>query len=308
MSQPWEAERTVSLELARELVESQFPELAPVEVEPLGDGWDNTAVLVGGEIVFRFPRRQVAVGLLEAECGVLGRIGSRLPLPIPVPEWIGGPEERFPWPFAGYRKLRGETADRAALDRESRDRAAPSLGEFLAALHAFPAAAAREAGAPPDTWRRLDNPYRAEQIVGRLAEAVDGGAIGDPHPLEAVVEDVPLDWRPGTETLAHGDLYSRHLLVDELGRPSGVIDWGDLHVGDPAVDLAIAHAFLPPSGHDAFRRAYGEISDERWRVGRFRALQSLVNTLLYSKDVGDTALERESYAGLELLVGASCAP
>ena len=48
--------------------------------------------------------------------------------------------------------------------------------------------------------------------------------------------DVPsrADFAP---VFVHGDLYSRHLLVDDAGRPCGVIDWGDCHVGDPAVDL-----------------------------------------------------------------------
>ncbi len=40
--------------------------------------------------------------------------------------------------------------------------------------------------------------------------------------------------------LMHGDLYARHLLLDESFQLSRVIDWGDLHAGDGAVDLAVA--------------------------------------------------------------------
>ena len=87
MSQPWEAERIVSPELAMALVREQFPELAPRRIEPFGSGWDNTAYLIDGALVFRFPRREVAVELLETEARVLPGIAPHLPLAIPVPEW-----------------------------------------------------------------------------------------------------------------------------------------------------------------------------------------------------------------------------
>ena len=63
MANPWDPERSVSLELAQELIEAAFSNLTPVRVVPLGHGWDNTGYLVNEEIVFRFPRRQSAVSL-----------------------------------------------------------------------------------------------------------------------------------------------------------------------------------------------------------------------------------------------------
>ena len=49
--------------------------------------------------------------------------------------------------------------------------------------------------------------------------------------------------------LLHGDLARMHILVEpEHGNLTGVIDWGDLQVGDPAWDLAIARChFASPS-------------------------------------------------------------
>src|SRR5262245_55603459 len=135
----WSAELVVSEELAQSLIEEQFPHLVPVRVEILGAGWDNTAFRVNGAYVFRFPRRQFAVPFLEAETRLMPAIAPRLPLPVPVPTFVGRPTDAYPWPFAGYPMIPGRTACTAALDDHQRTAAAVPLAHFLAALHAIPA-------------------------------------------------------------------------------------------------------------------------------------------------------------------------
>src|SRR5213078_2237000 len=116
MTGPWAAERVVIPDLARRLVDAQFPDLRPVQLELLGEGWDNTAYLVNNLIVFRFPRREVAAPLLEVEARVLPRIAPRLPVPVPRPRWVGRATSEYPWPFLGYPLLSGRRADLAELD------------------------------------------------------------------------------------------------------------------------------------------------------------------------------------------------
>ena len=295
---PWTAEREVGPELARRLISERFPDLATARVEPLGQGWDNTVFLVDGAWVFRFPRRAIAVALIETECRLLPALAPRLPLAIPVPTRIRRSGAEFPWPFAGYRRIDGETACRAVLDEGQRGRAAGPLARFLAALHAFPIDEAARLGLEPDTIRRLDLAHRTERTRERLEEAHRLGLIDDAAAWDAVVADLPAGWTAGSSTVVHGDLYARHVLVDAAGAPCGVIDWGDVHRGDPAVDLSLAHGFLPRSAHDAFRAAYGEIDPATWRVARFRALHAAAAMLVYAHDVGDRALLRESLTAL----------
>jgi len=268
MSRPWDAERAVSIGLARGLLARQFPELAGERVEPFGVGWDNSAFLVGGEWVFRFPRRKLAAALIEREIAILPRVAPGLPLPVPVPTFAGRPAAGYPWPFAGYRRLPGAAACRARLDAAGRQRAARPLARFLAALHAT-------------------------------------GAIDGPRPWLPILEDLPADFVPRARALVHGDLYARHVLVDARGAPSGVIDWGDVHAGEPAVDLSLAHAFLPDRARGAFRDAYGPIDEPTWRMARFRALHSVVHFLRYGCEVGDAALVDEGRTALAHLAGYS---
>jgi len=85
MANPWEAEVPLTAELAKRLIDEQFPELSPASLERFGAGWDNTVWFVNGTYVFRFPRRQLGADCLEVEVVVLPQIADRLPLPISNP-------------------------------------------------------------------------------------------------------------------------------------------------------------------------------------------------------------------------------
>lgn len=298
MNQPWKPERLVEEEEARELIAAQFPDLVPKRLEVLGVGWDNIAYLVDGEYVFRFPRRTMGAELMESECRVLPALAARLPLPIPEPRWISKPTESYPWTFAGYRRLAGRTACRAALDDEERARLAAPLGEFLRALHSIPLAEIEALEPTGDTLRRVDLEFRLPQVEERLDTLHRSGLLDDPTPWRAVLDDLPLDWKPGARALVHGDLYARHLLVDDDAKLCGVIDWGDVHLGDPAVDFSIAHGFLPAAARGAFRDAYGPLDEKAWRVGRFRGLLSALWILDYGHQAGDEAMAREGRIAL----------
>jgi aminoglycoside phosphotransferase (APT) family kinase protein len=286
VAQPWDAERAVDADLARSLIESQFPRLAPVHLEPFGEGWDNTAYLANDSIVFRFPRRQVSVPLMEGELRILPRIAAALPVAIPNPSCAGRPDARYPWPFSGYFRLPGRTADRVSLDDPGRSELAVPLARFLAALQAL---TGDDAG--PDTIGRLD----VDRLAARIRRSI--GSQGD-RVIEAGREARP----SGRRTLVHGDLYVRHLLVED-GRLSGVIDWGDVHCGDPAVDLSIAWSFLPARARVAFRQAYGPIDEDSWRLARLRALHYGVVLADYGRETADAHLVRESATILRFSLG-----
>src|SRR5262249_41628574 len=150
------------------------------------------------------------------------------------------------------------TGDRADLNDEQRRRIARPLAHFLRALHAIDP---NLVGAPLENLGRLDLKKRRPQLERRLAEAVTLELIEDAEPWLQALHDTPSDYAPQNKTLVQGDLYSRHILVDHEGMLSGVIDWGDIHVGDVAVDLAIAHSFLLADARQEFRAEYGLIDE-----------------------------------------------
>ncbi len=296
----WDAEIVVDSALAQALIRAQFPALGGT-IAPFGSGWDNTAYLVDGELVFRFPRRQIAVRLMECETRVLPRLAGRLPLPVPNPEWAGAPTDAFPWPFAGYRRLPGKTADAVDLSDAERLAMATPLAGFLRTLHDFPVDGL---GLPGDEFHRTDFGQRMPVMVERLATLEDAGSITDRRRWLRLFESG--DFPPPTEhgVPVHGDLYERHLLVDDAHRVCGVIDWGDVHAGDPGVDLSLLYRFFPAAARDAFLRVYGDIDARTARVARLRAAFHAVSLTFFAHETADAALLRAGLTALRHVLEA----
>jgi aminoglycoside phosphotransferase (APT) family kinase protein len=291
----------VGPELAQELIAAQFPQLGGLEVRPFGAGFDNTAFLLGGEWVFRFPRRQIAVPLMERECRVLPKVAARLPLPIPDPRYVGAPTAKYEWPFGGYRLVPGQTADQFALSDEERAGLAGSLGRFFHALHAVSADEAAAFGVGPDTIGKLDVPLRIRRTHEGL-QTLRGAVVSaelEKKMVEVLEAQSAAPPPRGPHVLLHGDVYSRHLLLDETRQLAGVIDWGDIMYGHRATDLGGVLTFLPATARDAFFSAYGEIDAATMQLSRFRAVTHHVWVGRYAHEQKDAALLRESIGGLE---------
>ncbi len=299
MNAPWTPERTVDLGEARELLTAAFPRFQGCDVQFLGEGWDNTAFLVDGTWVFRFPRRSVAVPLLQTECRVLPRIASRLPCAVPNPEFVGEPTETFPWPFAGYRHLPGRAASEIDLTKDERLRSARPLGAFLRALHGQPLADLIDLGLPPDEMARLDLKPRLEKLKERLDQLERQGLWDRADETMQRAAEVNESRPHRQDALVHGDLYSRHLLYGEDRNLTGVIDWGDLHHGDPAIDLRVVYCFLPPEARTAFFAGYGPCDDDTLRLARMAAIVFSAALWVYAVDIDDPALLAEGRRGLE---------
>lgn len=299
MTRPWHAEHPITADLARSLIRARFPDVAAERVEPLGSGWDNTAFLVDGTLVFRFPHKPSAAALLETEARVLPRVAPRLPLAVPDPRWIGEPGDAFPWPFVGYALLPGRPACTLALPAEARAAAAPALGEFLARLHAIPTAGLP---LPGDTLDRTNFRTRMPLLEARLAVLAERGVIEDAAPWLALFRRLPDAAPARAPALVHGDLYACHLLVDERGAVCGVIDWGDVHAGDRAVDLMLLYAFLPSAARDAFLRAYGAVDARDLRVARLRAAFHSVSLAWFALERGDDAVLAEALLAMRFVL------
>jgi aminoglycoside phosphotransferase (APT) family kinase protein len=294
MPEPWEAERTIGPERALKLVAEQFPEFRGAEVAPFGNGWDNTAVLVG-DVVFRFPRRASTVALLETEAQALPALAPRLPLAVPLPRWHGRPTERFPWPFLGHRRLPGETLSERPLPPAREEAAASTLGHFLAVLHGLGAGVP---GVPADPIARLELAPRLPRLRERLLGLEAAGVVPGAQPWLDLFEGVLPSPRP-LAVPVHGDLYARHLLSDDAGVLCGVIDWGDLHAGDPAADLAVLWEVLSSRARPAFLTAYGAVEPETLRLARLRAGFHAVGVTAYAHATGDGSLLRAGRSAMD---------
>jgi len=306
MSQPeWISDIDIDVALAAKLVTSQFPKLSVVNIEAFGTGFDNAAFLINGQIIFRFPHRRIVAKLIKREIAILPDLAPHLSLLISAPSFIGVASPEYPWPFAGYQRIEGVTACAVSLTEAARAALAEPLARFLHALHDIDPVPFVKRGLPSDEMGRLDHEKRLKMVferrrifeaTGLFEEFKDCFAWLEAHP------PVPLDDKE--RRIVHGDLYARHVILDAKASPVGVIDWGDVHLGDPAIDIAIAHLTLPPKAHEAFRNAYGIIDQRTWNVALYRAIYHAILELDYGIRANDLGMRKIGGTALHLIKSA----
>lgn len=252
----------------------------------LGEGWDNHTYLVEGRWVDRSPRHDDLAPWLLAETRLLPMIVGRLPLEVPVPEVV----EHDPL-VVRHRLVEGTAADASVLTRED----GREVGRFLRRLHDLPGsvAAAASVRSGADDRRARDE----------LVSAMRSVALPLVPPSLAAVAERLLDGATTVDAgrLCHGDLVGEHLLV-RGGRVSGVIDWGDARVTDPALDLAWALNGTNESFAHEVVRSYGVTRDEAARAAQWFALvpwHALVHAVTLGADDGRRGLLPEVIAALQ---------
>ncbi|NYI04572.1 aminoglycoside phosphotransferase family protein [Allostreptomyces psammosilenae] len=246
--------------LVRSLVREQHPDLAGLDVREVVGGWDNQLWRLGEELAVRMPRTERAPSLLRKEHRWLPTLAPRLPLPVPTPLRIGEPSARFPRPWTIATWVPGEPADRAPI---SHDRAAEALAGFLRALHVE-----APAEAPVSQDRGVPLNRLADGFDRMLEEVAAGGGTADLGMVREVWSQALAapEWQ-GAPRWLHGDLHPANVVVSD-GTLTGVIDFGDMCAGDPAVDLAAAWVLLPEGAAARFFDAYGGVDQAMIRRAR----------------------------------------
>jgi aminoglycoside phosphotransferase (APT) family kinase protein len=229
-------------------------------VSPFARGGESRTYRVGDtdELVTvprGWPLDAAAPGEVERRAALLRRVGARVGVPVPevvrtLPE-VG---------LVVVRRLPGRPLLDVAPDVRTADAPAvgAALGTLLAELHTWP----REEHAdlvdvddtPPREWHR-----EAVELAGGLTPVLD--AVRRDEVRRFLDRESPA---PARELVfSHLDLGAEHVLVDDgaaAGSPriTGVIDWDDAAVGDPAHDLALVLRDLGPAGLEAALAAYAD--------------------------------------------------
>ncbi len=287
MSHVWDAEVAVTTGQAKRWIESQFPNLTPASVEIMDYGFDNTVMRVNHDWVFRFPRRNIAAKLLETEGQLLPLLEEReLGLHIPIPAFYGKPSSQYKWPFLGYRFVEGTIPSRAHVIK--RKESASVMARFLKKLHGTNVTEAKQRGVPFDELDRLHVEKRLPVLEKNIREVKGLKLFHQIGKLESYLHHLPDKPLSGETTLVHGDLHFKNIVVNREGVLSGVIDWGDVHLGQRCVDFNLIFSFLDPEGRKIFLNEYGDIDETEMDYARFKAIYTNVVLLLYGYHEGQS--------------------
>jgi macrolide phosphotransferase len=210
--------------------------------------------------VLRIPRRPDVLPRAENEAKVLRLLKGRLP--VAVPDWHVFTPELIAYPLlSGTTVLTVDPVTKKPtwnIDRDS-PAFARSFGRALAALHGIPASDARTAGLKVSS---------ADDVRGTAADEIDrvrrevGVGVELGRRWQAWLDDAA-SWPPFS-ALIHGDLYGAHVLVDDAFHATGILDWTEAEVGDPATDFVFHLMGFGESGLDRLLTEYEAAGGRTW--------------------------------------------
>jgi aminoglycoside phosphotransferase (APT) family kinase protein len=282
----------------RRAIAAHLPGQADGDLVRLGGGTDNVAYALGGLVLrhSREPDPAARAARVRREARLLEVVSEVSPLPVPRPV--------FADPALGvlaYAALPGVPL----LDlptgecRRAANGVAARLGELLAALHAVPRE--RVAGLvgsdddPPSAWLA-----EAAELYGRVRAGVPAAY----RPLVEGFLSAGPPPRGDDVVFSHNDLGIEHVLVDAVtAAVTGVVDWSDAALTDPASDLGLVLRDLGPGAFDAALAA-GSFPDDgglRERAA-FYARCSVLEDLAYGLETpGASRYADKSVASLSWL-------
>jgi aminoglycoside phosphotransferase (APT) family kinase protein len=229
-----------------------------------------------------------------------------LPLACSAPELIAEDDDPSePWPFVGCRFIAGVELADAGLSQAQRVPVAAAVGSFLRTLHGYDASHLQGV-LPIDPngrgWPAGSLDYTRgvlDSLQSRRVVEVESDAKERITSLLGLAAELPPP--SGQPVVVHGDLHPRHVIIGPGGAAVGVIDWIDVCLADPAVDLSLAYSAFAGPARAALLAAYGaEDGLEAERELRARALAVKLSLMLadYAADQRQRSLLSESLAGL----------
>jgi len=261
---------------------------------------------VNGELIFRFPMREDVVERLKQELRLLPILEGALSMPIPHFDYIGHGDTEYPYTFVGYHKIGSTPLGAESITPAQLSDLTPALATFLTELHSFSHEQALRVGFAehsPEQWRqrwRQDYQDRYTDLQLRVFPLLDEEMRTKTRYLwEDFLNDEDLfAFRP---VLAHCDLGCEHIFCDpERSILTGVIDWGDANLGDPAIDFVGLHL---RHGRDftkqVLTRYQSEVDAFFWRRIDFYLCYPPYSELLYGAYSGGETFIARGLAGLQ---------
>ena len=264
-----EDEIEVNEEIVKALIAEQFPSYKDLPVKRIHTkGTVNAIFKLGDELCVRMPILDWANDALHVEYRVLPIISKNVSLSVPEVIEKGKPNNSFPFDWAIYRWIKGETYDNSLAEETG---VMEALAGFITELRSI-----NVTGDLPKAGRRPL--LELDEVTIKTIHDCEGDI--DTKAALMIWQEIhnmkPWDGKP---VWIHADLLKPNLIVFN-NRLSAIIDFGGAGIGDPAFDIIPAWATLSNKTRGLFRKLLN-VDDETWLRAKAYALHQAVLILPY---------------------------
>ncbi|MFT4414350.1 aminoglycoside phosphotransferase family protein [Fredinandcohnia humi] len=280
-------------------VKNSFPDLTINDIQVNNRGWDNDILIVNEKIVFRFPKSNNLLSVIVEEGKLLEILRAKEPL-LHIPNY-GFVYSDNELKGVTYSLIEGKSLNQITIPN-LRDNPvnARVIGDFLTKLHSLDVSSREITLKTTHTLSYWEDLY--SNVTSALYPFINKQQVYDiDHFFTNFIEVFPrLTFK---KSVIHGDLTASNIIYNQEKKGiSGIIDFTDAQIGDPAFDFAgLYWDFGPDFTKDVLHWYSGnETSNSLYnRVKAFYGLQPVFHELLYAvknrQQVNwETALEKFS--------------
>lgn len=266
----------------------------------LSEGDFCACYLVNSAYVFRFAKHDAASKAARIERSILPLLQNRATVQTPL-FLFGGKSDRTGQQFVGYRLLSGAPLDDTILKSmplEEQTVFISQIADFCRQLHAVPVEQIALINMPV-----LDPGRHFSRIMAQARSTIRPRLVKLTwqyyEDLLSLVTQHP-DFHSYTPALLHGDLSPDHILADTAQtRISGVIDFGDACIGDPAWDFIYIREDYSPSTLHAVLQHYD--AENAQRLERRVSVYQHLNNVDYALSAAQLQDEQQITEALAIL-------
>ncbi len=263
MKQQYSINNDIILEIVAKIV----PHISDQKIQIFDDGWDHIVIVINNKLAFRFPRREDYAKTLHIEVNFLKQFAKRSPITIPKLKYTKDKETGIF--YVTYNFIPGIQFTRDISKTFSKEEllvAAKQLSLFLTTIHSFSIEKAKQLGVQQiDSFKSWEKRFIKikKEVFPHISKKEQQWVIHLFEEFLKVIKKVPINM-----VLTHSDIMPEHIIVDpKIHKLSGIIDFGDISIDDPAYDFAfLAHygqVFL-----DEVYKNYGLPQDTKFEIRR----------------------------------------
>lgn len=283
MKQQYSISNDAVLKIVREI----FPDISDEKVQIFDDGWDYVVIVVNNETAFRFPRRENHVRTLPIEVSFLNLFSDNSP--IRVPKLTYQKDKKSGISYVTYDFIPGVQFAKSISNTFSKDELlsiAKQLGLLLTAIHSFRIEKAKQLGVQQidslNSWEKRLKKIR-KKVFPHISKNEQDWIVKLFEDFLKIVRKIPIH-----SVLTHSDIMPEHIIVDPKSHTlSGIIDFGDMCIADPAYDFTFLASYGQDFLHEVYKNYDLPMDKAFERRRKFYEERLVVTNLEHSLELGD---------------------